>query len=137
LVAALHQLAVRYGSEGEQPRVLVEASEDIPHLPAVIEVAVYRITQEALTNVARHAQAKTCVARLAVNEDVTLDNSDDGVGIPGERTTGVGPPRCTSAWLGLVKDALSAPSQRAVLECWCAFPYRRSEKLDTLRILVA
>ncbi len=90
LVAALHQLAERYDAEGEQLRVLVKAPEDLPHLPAAVEVAIYRIAQEALTNVVRHAQAKTCVVRLAVKEDVALDIVDDGVGIPAERTAGVG-----------------------------------------------
>jgi signal transduction histidine kinase len=92
LVAALHQLAERYGSEGEQPlRVLVEGPGDLAHLPAAVEVAVYRIAQEALTNVVRHARAKGCVARLAVDEDVVvLEIVDDGVGIPDERSAGVG-----------------------------------------------
>jgi signal transduction histidine kinase len=90
LVAALRRLAERYGSEGGQPRVLVEAPEDLTHLPAAVEVAVYRIIQEALTNVVRHARAKTCVVRLTVNEDVTMEIVDDGVGIPAERSAGVG-----------------------------------------------
>jgi signal transduction histidine kinase len=90
LVEALRRLAERYGSEGEQLRVLVEAPEDLPSLPAAVEVAVYRITQEALTNVVRHARAHSCVVRLAVNEDVALEIVDDGVGIPAERGTGVG-----------------------------------------------
>jgi signal transduction histidine kinase len=90
LVAALHQLAERYGAEGGQPRVGVEAPEELPMLPAAVEVAVYRIAQEALTNVVRHAQAKGCVVRLSVDEDVTLDISDDGVGILEERNAGVG-----------------------------------------------
>ncbi len=90
LVAALHQLAERYGSEGGQPRVLLEEPENLPHLPAAVEVAVYRIAQEALTNVVRHARAKTCIVRLAVDEDVGLEIVDDGVGISAERTAGVG-----------------------------------------------
>src|SRR5215213_403937 len=90
LVEALRRLAERYGSEGEQLRVSVEAPEDLPGLPAAVEVAVYRITQEALTNVARHARARTSVVRLAVNEDVALEIVDDGVGIPAERSAGVG-----------------------------------------------
>jgi signal transduction histidine kinase len=91
LVAALHQLAERYGAEGEQLRVSVEAPEDLPNLPAAVEVAVYRIAQEALTNVVRHAQAEECIVRLAVKEDVVaLEIVDDGVGIPAERGTGVG-----------------------------------------------
>ena len=90
LLATLHQLAERYGAEGEQLRVVVEMPEDLPHLPAAVEVAIYRIAQEALTNVVRHAQAKSCIVRLAVNEDVALDVVDDGVGIPEERSGGVG-----------------------------------------------
>jgi two-component system NarL family sensor kinase len=70
--------------------VLVEPPEDLPNLPAAVEVAVYRIAQEALTNVVRHARAKTCVVRLAVKEYVALEIVDDGVGIPAERGAGVG-----------------------------------------------
>jgi signal transduction histidine kinase len=90
LVAAMHQLAERYGAQGEQLRVLVEAPADLAHLPAAVEVALYRITQEALTNVVRHARAKSCVVRLEVGEDVALEIIDDGVGIPQERSAGVG-----------------------------------------------
>jgi signal transduction histidine kinase len=90
LVEALRQLAERYGSQDEPLSVLVEATEDLPNLPAAVEVAVYRITQEALTNVARHARARNCVVRLVVNEDVALEIVDDGVGIPAGRSAGVG-----------------------------------------------
>jgi signal transduction histidine kinase len=90
LVEALRRLAERYGSEDEQLRVLVEAPEDLPNLPAAVEVAVYRITQEALTNVARHARAGTCVVRLAMDEAVALEIVDDGIGIPAQRIAGVG-----------------------------------------------
>jgi signal transduction histidine kinase len=90
LVEALRRLAERYGSEGGQLRVTVEAIEDLPDLPAAVEVAVYRIVQEALTNVARHARAHSCVVQLAVNEDVALEIVDDGVGIAEERSAGVG-----------------------------------------------
>jgi signal transduction histidine kinase len=90
LVESLRQLGERYGSKDEPLNVLVEAPEDIPNLPAAVEVAVYRITQEALTNVVRHARARTCVVRLIVEEDVTLEIVDDGVSIPAERSAGVG-----------------------------------------------
>jgi two-component system, NarL family, sensor kinase len=93
LVEALRRLAERYGSEGGQPgqpRVTVEAPKDLPDLPAAVEVAVYRITQEALTNVTRHARAHNCEVQLAVNEEVELEIVDDGVGIPAGRNAGVG-----------------------------------------------
>ena len=90
LAEALRQLAARYDSKDKPLRVQVETSENFPSLPAAVEVAVYRITQEALTNVARHAQAKTCVVQLDVNRDVMLEIVDDGVGIPAGRSAGVG-----------------------------------------------
>jgi signal transduction histidine kinase len=90
LVEALRRLAERHSSEGEQLRVSVEAPEELPSLPAAVEVAVYRITQEALTNVAHHARARSCVVRLAVNDDLALEIVDNGVGIPAQRGAGVG-----------------------------------------------
>jgi signal transduction histidine kinase len=90
LVEALRRLAERYGSESGRLRVSVETPEDIPYLPAAVEVAVFRITQEALTNIVRHARARKCVVRLVVDEDVTLEIVDDGVGIPAVRSAGVG-----------------------------------------------
>jgi signal transduction histidine kinase len=50
-------------------------------LPIDLEVCVYRFIQEALTNVSRHAQARTCrifVQRVASSVIVTVE--DDGVG---------------------------------------------------------
>jgi signal transduction histidine kinase len=90
LVEAMRQLAERYDSKDGPLRVVVEAPEDLPDLPAAVEVAVYRIAQEALTNVARHARATTCAVRLAVNDDVRLEIVDDGVGISSGGSAGVG-----------------------------------------------
>jgi signal transduction histidine kinase len=48
-------------------------------LPASVDLAVYRILQEALTNVARHAQPATATVRLTFAEDdLTLEVEDDG-----------------------------------------------------------
>ena len=50
-------------------------------LPAETETGIYRIVQEALTNVAKHAQASTCrvfLQRLTHTVLVTIE--DDGVG---------------------------------------------------------
>ena len=71
-------------------QVDVDAAE-LPTLSAAMEVAVYRIVQEALTNVARHAQAHT--ARVQVNVvDLVLCLSieDDGIGLRGGASGGVG-----------------------------------------------
>jgi signal transduction histidine kinase len=71
----------------------MEAPEELPPLPAAVEVACYRIVQEALTNVARHAHAKTCHIRLSVDRETGMmgvEITDDGVGTPKDRVAGVG-----------------------------------------------
>jgi signal transduction histidine kinase len=56
-----------------------------------VEVAAYRIAQEALTNVARHAGARHCATRLAlVDGAMLLEISDDGQGLSPTRGRGVG-----------------------------------------------
>jgi signal transduction histidine kinase len=51
-------------------------------LPASIEVAAFRIVQEALTNVARHARARRSVVRLESDGmTLTLSVEDDGIGL--------------------------------------------------------
>jgi signal transduction histidine kinase len=48
-------------------------------LPASVDLAVYRILQEALTNVARHAQPAVATVRLTFADDeLTLEVEDDG-----------------------------------------------------------
>jgi signal transduction histidine kinase len=71
----------------------MEAPDELPPLPAAVEVACYRIVQEAITNIVRHARAPTCLVRLSVDRGsgvLEVEITDDGVGIPGERVAGVG-----------------------------------------------
>jgi signal transduction histidine kinase len=70
--------------------IAVRAPDQLPPLPAAVEVAVYRIAQEALTNVARHAHAHDCQVRLTLGDVLQLEISDDGIGLPVVRQTGVG-----------------------------------------------
>jgi len=56
-------------------------------LPPRVEVALYRICQEALTNVARHAEARRVTVRLvATPEQVQLTIEDDGLGFDASDT---------------------------------------------------
>jgi signal transduction histidine kinase len=82
--------AARQQSQPEGLQITVEAPERMPMLPAAVEVAAYRIAQEALTNVARHAQARTCTVRLTLAGALQVEINDDGVGIPPEHHSGVG-----------------------------------------------
>jgi signal transduction histidine kinase len=61
----------------------VEVTGQRRRLPSEIETALYRITQEAITNVAKHAQAVHANVRLHFDDErqVALTVSDDGVGM--------------------------------------------------------
>jgi signal transduction histidine kinase len=64
-------------------RVDLTAQNMTARLPSEIEVALYRIVQEGLTNVIRHARAHRCVVELVrddVGESVRVTIRDDGVG---------------------------------------------------------
>lgn len=89
LVGALRECAQRFDTP-DTPSVSVRAG-DLPPLPAAVEVAVYWIVNEAVTNVVRHAAARTCTVTLDVDDGaVRLTVADDGRGLPDGWRAGVG-----------------------------------------------
>jgi len=52
-------------------------------LPAAVELASYRIVQEALTNVTRHAHAQHVTVRVGFQDGVRVEVTDDGTGSDG------------------------------------------------------
>jgi len=65
--------------------------EDLPPLPAAVEVAAFRIAQEAVANVVHHAGATSCSVSLEVADELlTVEVSDDGSGIPAAPNAGIG-----------------------------------------------
>lgn len=61
--------------------VTVEAEESDSRLPLEVEIALYRICQEALTNISKHSRASQAVVRLERDRDgVALVIKDNGVG---------------------------------------------------------
>jgi len=70
------------GDIGEQGgRLAIELPDALPDVPAQTALALYRIAQEALTNVRRYAQASSVRLRLGVEGDeLVLAVEDDGVG---------------------------------------------------------
>ncbi len=92
LVAALRERAAQYSAtvDGQPLHITVDAPEHLPPLPAAVEVAAYRIVQEALMNVVRHARAHSCTVRLALSDGLHLEITDDGIGLPLTYRAGVG-----------------------------------------------
>jgi signal transduction histidine kinase len=88
LAGAVRVLAAQY--ESAKLRVSVTLPEPMPPLPAAVEVAAYRIAQESLTNVFKHAQATSCAVRMAIAEELSLEIVDNGVGLSPNRQAGVG-----------------------------------------------
>jgi signal transduction histidine kinase len=115
LVGALAQLA-----ESQPYETTIEA-EGLATLPAALEVAAYRIAAEALTNAARHADASACRLRLAVvGEELVVEVSDDGRGIPVERQSGVGlmSMRERADELGGRSEVVCPPGGGTVVRAW-------------------
>jgi signal transduction histidine kinase len=74
---------------GLSVKVSAEAEEDA--LPEGMSICLYRIAQEALQNVARHAQAKTVHIELKQNLGrLVLRVQDDGVGFDAANVRGLG-----------------------------------------------
>ena len=66
--------------------VVVDAPLELPSLDAEAALALFRITQESLTNAAKHAHATSVRVSLRVNNGVvSLEIEDNGKGVASER----------------------------------------------------
>jgi two-component system sensor histidine kinase UhpB len=84
LVNALIALSTRVSRQGGIP-VERDFGTELPDLPEELELVIYRVAQEALTNVLRHAHAERCSIGLrSANGTVELAIVDDGRGMPDE-----------------------------------------------------
>ncbi|MBV5322422.1 MAG: response regulator [Ilumatobacteraceae bacterium] len=80
LVAAIYWLA---GDFIKRTRIetIIRAPEQIGNLPKPVQLVAYRTAQEALTNIAKHAQCTLVKIDLSGDEDVlTMEISDNGLG---------------------------------------------------------
>lgn len=95
LVPALEDGCRRLNGHPEQLTIQIQSAA-LPELPAVVEVAAYRIAIEAVTNTIKHAQARHCTIRLATLDSgnhsthLTVDITDDGIGVAIPMCAGVG-----------------------------------------------
>ena len=86
-------------------KVRVAIGEDVGRLAPEIEAAIYRVVQESLHNVAKHAQAKTAAVQMSRHENtVYLTIEDDGIGMP----TKVNTPRSHSFGLAGIKERIAS-----------------------------
>lgn len=110
--ASLRGLARRHDIRAELHQV--DMSD---RLPRDVEVAAYRIVQEAITNVAKHAHASACHVHLTHLPDrLLVEVEDDGIGFSGDTETvsadrglGLVSVRERASRLGGTFNILSAP----------------------------
>ena len=98
LLGAIREIAAQYTylqrnaqAFGGRLLVEVEAPDKLVPLPAAVEVAAYRIVQEALTNVVHHSGATYCLVRLLLQDTMLIiEVADKGGGLVPRHKTGVG-----------------------------------------------
>ncbi|MBC8162939.1 MAG: GAF domain-containing sensor histidine kinase [Roseiflexaceae bacterium] len=104
LTGAMEEFTERFGQQHGMPHFILRLPAAHTPLPAAVEVAAYRIMQEAVTNVVRHAHASVCEVRLDVplagavggvaetlpGARLVLEVIDNGIGIRTDRLSGVG-----------------------------------------------
>ena len=99
-------------SERTGIEVVVSGDEPAPRLPARTEIALFRIATEALTNVAKHAEASRVILDAVFDEEIfRLVISDDGIGFDTKHTLGVAQ---DIGW-GLITMSERAESQGGIL----------------------
>ena len=74
------------------PAVSFDVSGDLSILPAAVEVAAYRIAQEAISNATKHAGAQRITVRMTRRDDgLIVEIDDDGIGVAADTNpSGVG-----------------------------------------------
>jgi two-component system sensor histidine kinase UhpB len=91
LTSALAALTERFARQARL-EIDLHVDHDLPRLSREAELVIYRVAQEALTNVARHSGSVTAALRLERSgpDRVTLVVADDGRGLTPEANAGSG-----------------------------------------------
>jgi len=102
LTEAFERLAATFTTDAGVT-VTVNTDEDFPTLPSPVSAGLYRIGQEALANIAKHAQATLVEMSLGIEEStVILMIHDDGVGFDPEIVATKRTARGASGGFGLI-----------------------------------
>ena len=87
LVAAVKRLAVEYANRMRCPVEVRVAGESVPEMCPLVSTTIYRVIQEALRNVEKHAKASRVAIALSMEADgVRVRIEDNGVGFDREQT---------------------------------------------------
>jgi len=124
LVGALREGVRQHGQMGSSVEITTVPLV-LPTLPAAVEVAVYRIAQEAITNVIRHAQAKQCTVAITIQDHhLNVVIADDGKGYPDRFHFGVGlnSMRERAEELGGTVHFENQPKGGAKVQVWLPLP---------------
>ena len=80
--------------------ITVEIDERVAKLPDIYGIILYRVLQEALTNIAKHANAKHAWVELSLEDDrINMTVQDNGSGIPSSETK---PGETTPSGIGVI-----------------------------------
>jgi two-component system, NarL family, sensor histidine kinase UhpB len=78
-------------SQAPQLKLTAEVDPRLNDIDGVLSQTIYRVIQEGVTNVLRHAKANTADVRAAIDDDqVAIEISDDGVGFSPDNAFGRG-----------------------------------------------
>jgi signal transduction histidine kinase len=82
--------AIRWYVEGFARRSGIAAALDLPEnlerFPADMEIAIFRVVQECLTNVHRHSGSRSCGIKVfQAQKELHIEIQDEGRGIPKEK----------------------------------------------------
>lgn len=100
-------------------------------LPPDIEVVIYRVVQEALTNIAKHAQATHASVQLSVEKDhASLTVEDDGKGLAGNGTRDSQDAGAHLGWLGM-RERVTAVGGRLTIGAGSKGGLRVSARIPT------
>ena len=116
LIDAVREAATEFARRTEIECLLDLPTEEV-EVPQALQVPLFRLVQEALNNIAKHAKATRVDISLAFNEKVALLKiSDNGVGMTQERllnnqTHGLLGMRERAAYLEGHAEIVSAPGE--------------------------
>jgi two-component system, NarL family, sensor histidine kinase UhpB len=106
LLPALHSQVRDFG-ERTGMRASFASRGAVPKLTPEQQLAIYRVTQESLSNIAQHAEARSVEVELSFVGRTLLRISDDGRGFAGDENSGLG-------LLGMRERALLAGGKLSV-----------------------